>query len=60
MKGQMPRKVTHWWVEGVFSNTRSLKNLHRLKKITELIRRFNQTLFQHNIMGMMLVSANHN
>lgn len=59
-KGQRPRKVTHWWVEGVFLNTRSLKNLHRLKKITELIRRFNQTLFQHNIMGMMLVSTNHN
>lgn len=38
MKGQRLRKVTHWWVEGVFLNTKSLKNLHRLKKITDFIR----------------------
>lgn len=60
MKGQRPRKVTLWWVEGVFLNTRRLKNLHRLKNITELIRRFNWTLFQQNIMEMRLFSTNRN
>lgn len=44
----------------MFLNTRRLKNLHRLKNITELIRQFNWTLFQQNIMEMRLFSTNRN